>query len=247
MRSVAVLRYGNKRGPHPRRFYTRPVRIAGHATDGTDELPGTFAPQCHLAVQLSTQAKGRIERAFQTAQDRLVKGLRQVGANDLDTANAYLQQVYLPLWNRRFQRQPQMAGDAHRALLPGTNLDSVLSIRESRTVTPDYTVRWEGAIYRVHREQIARGMRGARVQLERRLDGSRWMHWQKRIVALERCETRPRLIVERAVKARATPERSAEEKARARQRRLENRRRLSEAYAQLPNRPIWQAIRDSPL
>src|SRR5246127_2406333 len=195
----------------------------------------------------SPQAKGRIERAFQTAQDRLVKGLRQVGANDLDTANAYLQQVYLPLWNRRFQRQPQMAGDAHRALLPGTNLDSVLSIRESRTVTPDYTVRWEGAIYRVHREQIARGMRGARVQLERRLDGSRWMHWQKRIVALERCETRPRLIVERAVKARATPERSAEEKARARQRRLENRRRLSEAYAQLPNRPIWQAIRDSPL
>src|SRR5246500_4601594 len=127
----------------------------------------------------SPQAKGRIERAFQTAQDRLVKGLRQVGANDLDTANAYLQQVYVPLWNRRFQRQPQMAGDAHRALLPGTNLDSVLSIRESRTVTPDYTVRWEGAIYRVHREQIARGMRGARVQLQGRLDGSRWVHWQK--------------------------------------------------------------------
>src|SRR6266581_4781104 len=93
------------------------------------------------------QAKGRIERAFQTAQDRLVKGLRQVGANDLDTANAYLQQVYVPLWKRRFQRPPQQAGDAHRTLLPGTNLDSVLSIRESRTVTPDYTVRWEGVIY----------------------------------------------------------------------------------------------------
>ena len=59
-----------------------------------------------------------------------------------------------------------MAGDAHRALLPETNLDSVLSIRESRTVAGDYTVRWAGAIYRVQREQIARGMRGARVQLE---------------------------------------------------------------------------------
>src|SRR5438067_2139183 len=70
------------------------------------------------------------QRAFQTAQDRLVKGLRQVGANDLDTANAYLQQVYVPLWKRRFQRPPQQAGDAHRTLLPGTNLDSVLSIRE---------------------------------------------------------------------------------------------------------------------
>jgi hypothetical protein len=103
-----------------------------------------------------------------------------VGANDLDTANAYLQQVYIPVWNGRFQHQPRLAGDAHRALLPGTNLDSVLSIRENCTVSPDYTVRWSGAIYRVEHEQIARGMRGARVQLERRLDGSRWMQWQKR-------------------------------------------------------------------
>jgi len=174
-----------------------------------------------------------------------VKGLRQVGANDLDTANAYLQQVYLPLWNRRFQRQPQLAGDAHRALLPGTDLDSVLSIRKSRTVTPDYTVRWEGAIYRVNPEQIARGMCGARVAVERRLDGSRWMQWRNRMVALERCATRPHVIVKPRIKPRATPERSAEEKARARQRLLDARRRLSEAYARLPNRPIWQAMEDS--
>src|SRR5215472_9197183 len=131
----------------------------------------------------SPQAKGRIERAFQTAQDRLVKGLRQVGAKDLESANAYLQQVFLPLWHRRFRREPQLAGDAHRALQPGTNLDSVLSIRESRTVNADYTVRWDGASYRVERERIAPGIRGARVQLERRLDGSRWMHWRDRIMA----------------------------------------------------------------
>jgi len=193
----------------------------------------------------SPQAKGRIERAFQTAQDRLVKGLRQVGANDLETASAYLQQFYLPLWNRRFQRQPQMAGDPHRPLPPGTNLDSVLSIRESRTVSPDYTVRWKGVIYQVQGEQITRGMRGTCVQLERRLDGSRWMHWQKRIVALERCETKPHGIVERKVRTRAIPERSAAESARAKQRLLDARRRLSEAYAQLANRPIWQALKDS--
>jgi len=192
----------------------------------------------------SPQAKGRIERAFQTAQDRLVKGLRQVGAKDLESANAYLQQVFLPLWNRRFRRQPRLAGDAHRALLPGTNLDSVLSIRVRRTVSPDYTVRWDGASYRVGREQITGGMRGARVQLERRLDGSRWMHWRNRILALEPCEPRPEVIVECRVNPRATLERSAEEKARARQRLLDARRRLSEAYAHLPNRPIWQAMKD---
>jgi hypothetical protein len=193
----------------------------------------------------SPQAKGRIERAFQTAQDRLVKGLRQVGAKDLETANAYLEQVFLALWNRRFRRQPQLAGDAHRALLPGTNLDSVLSIRVSRTVGADYTVRWEGALYAAQREQIARSMRGARVQLEQRLDGSRWMRWGKKFVALKLCEARPRVTFEHPVKARATEERSAAEKARARQRLLDSRRRLSQAYARLPNRPIWQAMKDS--
>jgi len=194
----------------------------------------------------SPQAKGRIERAFQTAQDRLVKGLRQAEAKDLKTANAYLEQVFLPLWNRRFRRAPRLAGDAHRGLLPGTNLDSVLSIRASRNVSADYTVRWNGASYRVERQQIARGMRGARVQLERRLDGSRWMHWQNRILALEACATRPQVIVERRLKPRATVKRSAEEKARARQRMLDNRRRLAEAYLHLPNRPLWQAMKDSP-
>jgi hypothetical protein len=189
----------------------------------------------------SPQAKGRIERAFQTAQDRLVKGLRQVGANDLEIANAYLEDVFVPLWNRRFRRQPQLAGDAHRSLLRGTNLDSVLSIRESRTVSSDYTVRWEGAIYRVEREQITRGMRSARVQVERRLDGSRWMRWRNRIVPLERCEARRRVMVE---PARATPERSAEEKARAKQRINDNRRCLSQAYSRLLNRPLWQAMKD---
>jgi Homeodomain-like domain len=166
----------------------------------------------------SPQAKGRIERSFKTAQDRLVKGLRRVGAKDLETANVYLKQIFIPLWNRRFRHPPQLAGDAHRALLPGTNLDSVLSIRESRTVTPDYTVRWDGVSYRVEREQIAAGMRGARVQLERRLDGSRWMRWRNHVVALEGCEIKPGELVERPPKRRAAPGRSLQERERAQQR-----------------------------
>jgi len=192
----------------------------------------------------SPQAKGRIERAFQTAQDRLVKGLRQVGAHDLRTANAYLQQVYLPLWNRRFPCPPQMAGDAHRALLPGMNLDSVLSLRASRVVSQDYTVRWEGAPYRVPREQIARGMRAARVTVERRLDGSRWMHWRKRILPLQRCAIGPPKVGDRAGQTRATPARLESEKARARQRFLDGRRQWSENFDRLRNRPIWQAMRE---
>jgi len=195
----------------------------------------------------SPQAKGRIERAFQTAQDRLVKGLRQVGAKDLATANAYLQQVFVPLWNRRFGRQPQLAGDAHRGLRPETNLDSVLSIRQSRTVGQDHTLRWQGVIYRIERKQIQAAMRGARVQLERRLDGSTWMHWRKRVLALEICPAPSLRRVEPAVlQQRATAVRSTKEKARARQRLLDARQRWRENYDHLSQRPLWQAIRDYP-
>src|SRR5438128_9513702 len=192
----------------------------------------------------SPQAKGRIERAFQTAQDRLLKGLRQVGAHDVQTANAYLQQVYVPLWNRRFTREPRLAGDAHRAVLPEANLDSVLSIRQSRTLGQDHTVRWDGVIYQVERKQITAAMRGARVLVERRLDGSTWMHWRKQVLPLEVCEvtSRPRLESP-AIERRATQVRSAEEKARAKQRRLDARRRCQESYARLADRPIWQAMR----
>jgi transposase-like protein len=193
----------------------------------------------------SPQAKGRIERAFQTAQDRLVKGLRQVGAKQVETANQYLEQVYLPLWNQRFRRQPQMAGDAHRALPPGIHLDSVLSIRETRTVGQDHTLRWRGVIYQIPRQHIAAAMRGARVELQRRLDSSTWMRWRNRTVALEACEAPPPLRVEPGPKPSAKPVRSERDKALAKQRMLEGRRRWRASFFQLPNRPIWQAMRDS--
>jgi DNA-binding Lrp family transcriptional regulator len=192
----------------------------------------------------SPQAKGRIERAFQTAQDRLVKGLRQVDAKNVQTANAYLQQVYVPHWNRRFSCEPRMAGDAHRALLPGMNLDSVLSIRESRTMGQDHTLRWQGVIYRVERKHIKAAMRGARVPVERRLDGSVWMHWRDQVLALEPCPATTQVPVMPAVmKHTATPRRSTEEKARAKQRLLDARRQWRENYERLRNRPIWQAMR----
>ena len=73
----------------------------------------------------SPQAKGRIERFFGTAQDRLVKGLRKVGARTLEQANGYLADNYLPLWERRFSQPPRQAGDAHRPLEAALDLDSV--------------------------------------------------------------------------------------------------------------------------
>ena len=67
------------------------------------------------------QAKGRVERSFQTAQDRLVKGLRVAGAKTLEEANQYLKTEFIPWWNRTLTVVPASADDAHRSLGPRHN------------------------------------------------------------------------------------------------------------------------------
>ena len=62
----------------------------------------------------SPRAKGRIERAFATAQDRLVKGLRVARAHTLADANAYLESEFLHWWNRTLAVDKGVADDAHR-------------------------------------------------------------------------------------------------------------------------------------
>ena len=120
----------------------------------------------------SPQAKGRIERFFGTAQDRLVKGLRQQKVCTLEAANAYLEQEYLPLWNERFTVKPASGVNAHRPLGKGYDLTSILSHVEQRVIGQDYTIRYGRRLYQVAREQLRPGLRGQSVRVEQRLDGS---------------------------------------------------------------------------
>lgn len=135
----------------------------------------------------SPQAKGRIERQFLTAQDRLVKGLRVAGARTLDQANAYLQSEYLTWWNQTLIVEPADVADAHRPLGKEHDLAAILSHVEQRQVTNDYTVRYEGKVYQIDRRDIQVGMRKAPVRVEQRLDGSIAVQFQGRYVRVRRC------------------------------------------------------------
>jgi transposase len=119
----------------------------------------------------SPQAKGRIERFFETAQDRLVKGMRKKKVRTMEAANAYLGEEYLPLWNERFTVQPGSEVDAHRPLGKQQELASILSHVETRVIGQDYTVRYEGQLYQIVREQIRSRLCGQAVRVEKRLDG----------------------------------------------------------------------------
>jgi len=135
----------------------------------------------------SPQAKGRVERFFGTAQDRLVKGLRLAQADSLESAQTYLEQEYLPQWNQNFTRVPEGSTDAHRPLRAEHQLAAILSHVEERCVSADYTIRYQGKIYQIARGDIRPGLRGGRVRVEQRLDGSLAVKFRQYDLSVTEC------------------------------------------------------------
>ena len=119
----------------------------------------------------SPQAKGRVERSFGTAQERLVKEMRLAKVKTILQANALLDGELLAKHNRMFSVPPRQAGDAHRAVGTGFNVAAILSLQEQRTVANDYTVRFENRHYQLDKP-IYPGERKGKVVIEVRLDGS---------------------------------------------------------------------------
>ncbi|WP_322093918.1 ISNCY family transposase [Paraburkholderia bannensis] len=94
----------------------------------------------------SSPAKGRVERAHLTLQDRLVKELRLRDINSVNEANAYAPS-FMAAYNARFAKPPKRDFDAHRALRTDENLDEVLTWREPRKVTKSLTVQYDRVMY----------------------------------------------------------------------------------------------------
>jgi len=149
----------------------------------------------------SPQAKGRVERQFSTAQDRLVKGMRVAEVRTIEEANAYLENEYLPWWNQTLTVEPADAADAHRSLGKEYDLTAILSHVEPRQVTNDYTVRYSGKVYQIDRQDIRVGMRKARVRVEERLDGTIAVRFQDRYVRVRRCAPPVRALPPKTVAA----------------------------------------------
>jgi hypothetical protein len=143
----------------------------------------------------SPQAKGRVERGFGTAQDRLVKGLRVAHAKALEEANAYLDNEFLPWWNQTLTVRPAVADDAHRPLGKAHSLVSVLSHVDTRQVANDYTIRFENKLYQIARTSVCAGLRGGTVRVEKRLDGTLAVRFRDRYLTVSEC----------AVRAKAAP------------------------------------------
>lgn len=138
----------------------------------------------------SPQAKGRVERSFLTAQDRLVKQLRLAKVCTLEDANAFLENEYWPEWNECFARPVTDFPNLHRPLSDAQELAAILCHAEPRVIANDYTFSFAGQRYQIQPEQVQAGMRQRRLRVELRLDGELCACYQGRYLHVSECGAR---------------------------------------------------------
>jgi hypothetical protein len=116
-------------------------------------------------------AKGRVERAHLTLQDRLVKELRLREISDLDSANAYAPE-FIADYNARFARAARSEHDAHRPLQATDDLDRIFTLQETRVVSKSLTLSYKRVLYVLDPTDMALAARRQRVHIEEQQDGS---------------------------------------------------------------------------
>lgn len=195
-----LQRYGR-----PRAFYTDKASLfetaekdrRGESKTSRDqkEMPPTQIGRAlrelgiHWIPAHSPQAKGRVERSFQTDQDRLVKDLRMANVTTLEQANQYLETEFLPWWQEHLAVKPRDNEDAHRPLEKGHDLAAILSHVESRIVKSDYTFQFESHQYVIERADIRTGLRGAAVRIEKRRNGALAVRFEQHYLRFRLCDS----------------------------------------------------------
>lgn len=116
------------------------------------------------------QAKGRVERAHLTLQDRLVKELRLRGISTPEAGNAFLPE-FRAHYNARFARAPRSAHDAHRPVRDDEDLDRIFTWQEERKLSRDLTLHYKRVIHLVEPGPETLPLAGARCRVHESEDG----------------------------------------------------------------------------
>ncbi len=169
--------------------WTLAEELRGHQ-DPTQVGRALAALGIEAIYALSPQAKGRIERLWETLQDRLVAELRLAGITTVAAANAFLP-AFTVAFNARFARPPADAVAAWRPRPRGLDLERICSLYTEATVLNDNTVRTQGRILQIPPGPGGRGYAKARVEVRQLLDGSWRIYHQDRLIATLAAVTGP--------------------------------------------------------
>jgi len=156
-----------KRYGKPTAFYSDKhsiFRVNTPSAGKSDGLTQFGRAMQELDIQIicanTPQAKGRVERANQTLQDRLPKEMRLLGIRSREDGNAYLPE-FIADFNKRFTQEARSSVDAHRKLTAQDDLARILTWQESRTVSKNLTIQFETVVYQIQTEPSSYALRNA--------------------------------------------------------------------------------------
>jgi hypothetical protein len=170
--------YTDRAGHFQAHFRARERRAKDQEEALTLIRRGLDALEIELILALSPQAKGRVERLFGTLQDRLIKEMRVAGIASMDGANRFLEEVFVPFWEKRFTVAAREGADAHRPLPEGCDLLRQFAETCERSIRPDFTFRYKNVFYQIEAAEADDAMPGRRLTLEHRLDGTTCYRWE---------------------------------------------------------------------
>lgn len=154
-------------------------KINHKSAEDNKELITQFQRAClDLGITLisahSPEAKGRVERMFGTLQDRLVKELRLENISDIETANKFLKEKFIPAFNKKFGVIPAKQADIHRSLtkMDQERLPSIFSVHSKRVMMNDFTIQFKNQYFQLDQQQPTVVCRKDKILVEEHLDGS---------------------------------------------------------------------------
>jgi hypothetical protein len=166
----ATQRYLEQHGK-PVAFYTdkhavfRINKPAGLHGDGMTQFGRALkALTIEIICANSSQAKGRVERANKTLQDRLVKELRLAGVSTMEAGNAFLP-AFMADYNVRFAKAPFNDKDLHRPMQPRDRLDEAFTWRAERTLSQSLTLQYDNILFMIEPSEFAQAAIGRRVEV----------------------------------------------------------------------------------
>ncbi len=143
----------------------------GANTDGLTQFGRALSDlNIEIICANSSQAKGRVERANKTLQDRLVKELRLAGVSSMADGNAFLP-GFIADYNTRFAKLPANPKDLHRAMTDRDNLDDTFTWRVERTLSQALTLQYDKVLFILEPTEAAQSAIGKRVTVYDYPDG----------------------------------------------------------------------------
>ena len=128
----------------------------------------------NLIFANTPQAKGRVERLFQTLQDRLIKEMRLAKINTVEAANIFLKDTFIPWYNRRYAVIPKSDNNCHRKLdsLTALSLKSIFAKHYVRGINNDFTIQYKTKWYQLKEIQPLTVYKTDKALIEERLDNT---------------------------------------------------------------------------